>query len=196
MTDETVRVYDQKAGDYAAMTDDYNAEDPHLSDFLDTVPKGGHVLDLGCGPGMAAARMVATGLSVDAVDASSEMVALANRRQGVTARQARFDEIEGQAVYDGIWANFSLLHATRAAFPRHLATLHCALKPGGAFFIGMKLGTGEGPDRLGRFYTYYAEYELTGLLTDAGFTVTGRRHGNAPGLDGTASDWIALAAHA
>ncbi len=196
MTNETVRIYDEKAADYAAMTDDYNTEDPHLSAFIDAVPKGGHVLDLGCGPGMAAARMVATGLSVDAVDASSSMVNLANGRQGVTARQASFDQIEGAAIYDGVWANFSLLHAPRGDFPRHLAALHRALRPRGAFFIGMKLGTGEGPDRLGRFYTYYSEDELTELLADAGFTITGRRHGNAPGLDGTPSDWIALASHA
>ncbi|MFC3613879.1 class I SAM-dependent DNA methyltransferase [Lutimaribacter marinistellae] len=196
MTDETIRVYDQKAAEYAAMTDDYNAEDPHLSDFIAAVPKGGHVLDLGCGPGMSAALMAQNGLSVDAVDGSAEMVELADQRLGVTARRASFDDISGEALYDGVWANFSLLHAPRADFPRHLSALHRALKPGGAFFLGMKLGKGEGPDQLGRFYTYYSEDELTELLAAAGFTVTGRRHGNAPGLDGTPSDWVALAAHA
>ncbi|MEX0366561.1 MAG: trans-aconitate 2-methyltransferase [Ruegeria sp.] len=194
--DATIRVYDERAAEYATLTDDQNADDPHLSAFLAAVPAGGRVLDLGCGPGTSAAVMAQAGLVVEATDASAEMVALADRHPGVTARQAVFDDIAGERLYDGIWANFSLLHAPRADFPRHLAALHAALKLGGAFFIGMKLGTGEGPDRLGRYYTYYSEDELHTHLTEAGFTITGQRRGRGPGLDGSVSDWIAVAAHA
>ncbi|MEX0318495.1 MAG: trans-aconitate 2-methyltransferase [Ruegeria sp.] len=194
--DTTIRVYDERAAEYANLTDDQNADDPHLSAFLAAVPAGGRVLDLGCGPGTSAAVMAQAGLVVEATDASAEMVALADRHPGVTARQAVFDDIAGEQIYDGIWANFSLLHAPRTDFPRHLAALHAALKPGGAFFIGMKLGSGEGPDRLGRYYTYYSEDELRIHLTEAGFSITGQRHGSGPGLDGTVSDWIAVAAHA
>ena len=44
------------------------------------------------------------------------------------ARQARFDELEVQGVYDGIWANFSLLHAPKSEFPGHLARIRRAGK--------------------------------------------------------------------
>ncbi|KUJ85088.1 SAM-dependent methyltransferase [Ruegeria marisrubri] len=197
MSDEaTIRVYDQRAGEYAGLTDGYNSADPQLAAFIAAVPAGGRVLDLGCGPGTAAAAMARAGLVVQAVDASAEMVALAARHPGVTARQATFNDITEVAAYDGIWANFSLLHAARADFPRHLAALHRALKPGGVFHIGMKLGQGEGRDRLGRHYSYYGEDELKILLRDAGFTVTGHRLGSGTGLDGTVSDWIVVAAHA
>lgn len=194
--DATIRVYDQRAGEYAGLTDDYNSTDPHLLGFISAVAKGGRVLDLGCGPGTAAAAMAKAGLKVEAVDASAEMVALAAQHPGVTTRQATFDDITEVAAYDGIWANFSLLHAPRADFPRHLASLHRAVKPGGVFYIGMKLGQGEGRDRLGRHYTYYGEEELETLLCEAGFTVAGHRLGSGSGLDGTVSDWIVLAAHA
>lgn len=194
--DATIRVYDQRAGEYAGLTDDYNSTDPHLLGFISAVAKGGRVLDLGCGPGTAAAAMAKAGLKVEAVDASAEMVALAGQHPGVTARQVTFDDITEVAAYDGIWANFSLLHAPRADFPRHLASLHRAVKPGGVFYIGMKLGQGEGRDRLGRHYTYYGEEELETLLCEAGFTVAGHRLGSGSGLDGTVSDWIVLAAHA
>lgn len=194
--DATIRVYDQRAGEYAGLTDDYNSTDPHLLGFISAVAKGGRVLDLGCGPGTAAAAMAKAGLKVEAVDASAEMVALAAQHPGVTTRQATFDDITEVAAYDGIWANFSLLHAPRADFPRHLASLHRAVKPGGVFYIGMKLGQGEGRDRLGRHYTYYGEEELKTVLREAGLTVAGHRLGSGSGLDGTVSDWIVLAAHA
>lgn len=196
MTDpDTIRVYDAQAADYAAKTDAFNADDPRLRDFIAACPPGGHVLDLGCGPGASAARMAQAGLRVTALDASAEMVALAAKHPGVEARQARFDDLSGVAVYDGIWANFSLLHAPRADFPRHLAAAKQTLKPGGPFYIGMKLGQGEARDRIGRLYTYYDEDELIGYLEDAGFTVKDRRHGRGEGLDGTLSDWISVAAH-
>jgi SAM-dependent methyltransferase len=191
----TIAVYDGRAADYAAMTDDYNGADPRLAAFIAACPSGGRVLDLGCGPGAAAAEMARAGLQVEALDASATMVAMAARHAGVSARQGTFDDIEGCAIYNGIWANFSLLHAPRADLPRHLAALHRALKPGGAFLVGMKLGEGSARDRLGRLYTYVGAGELEELLAGAGFTVTGRVFGSGTGLDGSHSDWISVAAH-
>ena len=190
---QTIRVYDDRANDYANMTDDKTAKDPQLRAFIADCPPGGHVLDLGCGPGVAAAAMARAGLRVDAVDASGEMVALAGAHAGVSARLATFDQISGRDVYDGIWASFSLLHAPRADFPRHLGALHAALKPGGAFYIGMKLGTGEARDSIGRKYTYYSADALQAHLTQAGFTVTDQRLGSGTGLDGSHSEWISVA---
>lgn len=193
---ETISVYNAQAARYAELTDDANAENPQLTSFIQAVPDGGTVLDLGCGPGASAAIMAREGLQVQAMDASAEMVRLASAQPGVTARQAAFSDLEAEGGYDGIWANFSLLHATRAEFPALLAAIHRALKPKGIFFIAMKLGQGEGPDRLGRYYTYYTEDELKTHLHQAGFTVTDERYGSGTGLDGSVSDWIGLAAHA
>ncbi|UWQ28454.1 class I SAM-dependent methyltransferase [Leisingera sp. M523] len=196
MTDsETIRVYDSRAADYAALTDEQAGNDPSLAAFIGACPKGGRVLDLGCGPGTSAAAMAQSGLLADALDASAEMVALAGQRAGVNARRATFDQIEGTGVYDGIWANFSLLHAPRADMPRHLAALKQALKPGGVFHIGMKLGEGEARDGIGRLYTYYSEDELVQLLEQTGFDVKTRKFGEAEGLDGTMAPFILVTAH-
>lgn len=193
---ETIRTYDAKAADYAALTDDYNSRDPILAHFITACPPGGRVLDLGCGPGAAAAVMASAGLVVDAMDASARMVEMAGQHDGVTAWQGTFDDITGDGIYDGVWANFSLLHAPRADLPRHLAALKRAMTPGARLHIAVKLGEGETRDSLGRHYTYWTPDALCDLLTAQGFDITAQATGSGTGLDGSASDWIAVAANA
>ncbi|ABG30994.1 class I SAM-dependent methyltransferase [Roseobacter denitrificans] len=193
---ETLSVYAAKADDYANLTDEAAARDPSLVAFIAAMPKRGRVLDLGCGPGGSAAAMARAGLVVDAFDPVPEMVALAGRHAGVSARKAGFEDVTQVDHYDGIWANFSLLHAPRDDMPKHLARIATALKPGGRFHIGVKTGTGSKRDTLGRRYTYYSESELVDLLAAAGLTVFDRREGCDTGLDGVDAHWIVLAAHA
>jgi SAM-dependent methyltransferase len=193
---ETTRVYDAQAQEYAALVNDDDPSGPALADFIRACGPGGKALDLGCGPGHAAARMADAGLKVVATDASVEMIALAARHPGVEARQASFDDLSEIETYDGIWASFSLLHASRAHFPIHLAQIRRALKPGGIFHIGMKTGTGEARDKLGRFYTYYETDELAGYLSAAGLFETDRVFGETMGLDGEPAAWVRMTARA
>lgn len=192
---KTIAVYDARAADYKRLTKDLDGYDI-LVTFCKAMPNEANVLDLGCGPGLYAAFIAEQGCKVDAVDASAEMVKLAAQHQGVQARQASFDDISGSKIYDGIWANFSLLHAPRDDFPRHLAALHTACKPRALFHIAMKLGAGAGRDTIERMYTYYLEDELLTHLTTAGFKIDRCEYGNSPGLDGVPADWIMVSAHA
>ncbi len=192
---KTLSVYDAKVADYVKMAvgdDDF----PNLNGFMNEIPAGGKVLDLGCGPGTKAAIMAKAGFDVDAVDASVEMVEFARNKRNVPARVATFDDISGERIYDGIWANFSLLHARKAELPAYLDAIHKALKSGGVFHIGMKLGEGEKRDRIGRFYAYYSKEELMDLLQIAGFTPVYTELGSGKGMDGTESPWIVVRAHA
>ncbi|MDJ0824122.1 MAG: class I SAM-dependent methyltransferase [Rhodobacter sp.] len=193
--DETLRVYDARAADYVEMIADAKL-DQDLKAFLAPIPKGGRVLDLGCGPGNAAAQMRDRGYRVTAWDASPEMVASARDLYGVEAQVASFDDLRAEADFDGVWANFSLLHAPKSEMPRHLAAIHRALTPRGRLHLGLKTGEGERRDAIGRFYAYYTDAEISGLLEAAGFTITSRRTGAEKGMDGTVAPWIVLAAHA
>ncbi|MCD9149405.1 class I SAM-dependent DNA methyltransferase [Pseudophaeobacter flagellatus] len=192
---ETLQVYDTRAADYAARNRDHLLQDPRLQSFIAACPAGGRVLDLGCGPGTSAQVMAKAGLQADAMDASGEMVALTNAQDGVTAWQATFCDLAQDAIYDGVWANFSLLHAPRQDLPLHLAAIKRSLKPKGAFYIALKLGKGEARDTLGRLYTYYEEDELKNLLKTAGFTVLDCSYGKGKGLDGKMARWISVATH-
>lgn len=192
----TLRVYAERAGEYAALTDGVVAGDPLLAAFIAALPKGARVLDLGCGPGAASARMGQAGLIVDAWDAVPEMVALAGQHAGVTATCADFEDLAAKAMYAGVWANFSLLHAPRGKMPEHLARIAMALRPEGLLHIAVKTGTGHCRDRLGRYYTYYTPLELLALLSAAGLTVMHEVAGRDKGLSGVTEPWIAVTARA
>ncbi len=192
---QTIDTYNARADTYVDLVS-RTTPDQDLQNFLDAIPKGGQVLDFGCGPGNSAKMMQDAGLLVDAIDASSEMVKLANEKFGVNAKLGTFDDLDTNGFYDGIWANFSLLHAPKADMPRHLSAIHKALKPSGHFHIGLKLGAGSERDDLDRIYTYYEEPELYDLMTSAGFTILATRKDSEEGLAGTNDPFIIVTAHA
>lgn len=191
--DETLRVYDAQAAEYAAAFGDAVPED--LAAFAALLPAGGRVLDLGAGPGTMAGWLAGRGFAVEAWDASPAMVALAEAVPGVTARLRRFEDLDAEDAFDGVWASFSLLHARRSELPGLIGRIARALRPGGAAFVGMKVGTGERRDALGRRYSFVTEAELTGWLRDVGLTIVTVRTGSAKGMAGTDDPFVAVTAH-
>lgn len=195
MTDQkTLDVYDAKIEEYKSLT----AAQPSnaLKLFIAGLPKGGDALDLGCGPGFAAAEMARNGLNTFATDASPEMAKAASEHEGVHATCETFDALPETPKFDGIYANFSLLHTTRAEFPTYVKKCHEALRPGGLFHLGMKLGSGEERDDLGRRYCYFSETEFESILNNAGFKVEWKRTGEEKGLAGSTDPFILIQSRA
>ena len=183
-------MYDQKSDDYVSLVK--RPPSQPLIDFTKAVKQSGLVLDLGCGPGIASDYMRESGLVPDPVDASAVMIKLANERYGLNARELNFADVCGEHIYDGVWANFSLLHAKKSDFKDHLRAIYKVLKPRGVFSIGMKLGLGERRDKLGRFYAYYNRSELLKLLVDLGFILNAEYLGEELGLVGVVEPWITI----
>ncbi|MBU7580806.1 MAG: class I SAM-dependent methyltransferase [Porphyrobacter sp.] len=186
---DTIAFYQARAPHYVLKFG--QAHSYQLDPFLDRLPRGGAVLELGCGGGQDAARIAARGFAVDATDATPAMVAKANERWGVGARVMAFDELAAEAAYDGVWAHASLLHCPRAALPDILARIHRALRAGGWFFASYKLGEAEGRDALGRFYNFPSADWLDaqyGAL--AGWQIVETRRYMAGGFDNVERDWI------
>lgn len=191
---ETITVYDNRADDYARKLGNDPVASIALRAFIADLPAGGLVLDLGCGPGTWAAAMARAGLKVEAFDASTQMVALTSQHPDVTVWQAEFSDLNAAERYDGIWANFSLLHAPRTHMPDHLRSISRALKPGGIVHIGLKYGDGTARDGLGRLYSYYTPESLAPMLDQAGLTPGPARQGKDKGLDGTPARWFTVTA--
>ena len=190
----TLDVYAEKAADYEALGIS-DTQVQALNGFLARLPAAARILDIGCGPGLHAEYMATRGHKVIGIDPTEAFVQAA-RSRGIDARLGGFDDIAEVATYDGIWASFCLLHARRADLPRHIAAMARALTPGGTLFIGMKTGVGERRDRLGRFYTYVTDEELTGLVEAVGLIISTRVTGAETGLDGSVAPFILMTAHA
>lgn len=191
--DETIAWYDTAAVTYAQRTS--NAEPPQrLQTFIALLPANAEVLDVGCGPARASAHMRDAGLRPTPIDASQGMVDLANATFDIGAKLMRFDQIDMVAAFDGIWANFSLLHAARVDMPIHLTAIANALRDGGILHIAVKTGEGEVRDSIGRLYTYFTVPELQSLLADAGFHILSCDEGVETGCAGTADPFVAIRA--
>ncbi len=187
----TIKTYDAKASEYTKLVKT-DGPDATLQAFIDLIPAGGTVLDLGCGPGAASAHMRDAGIIPDPIDASEGMIAIAVEKFDLPARIGSFDDITGTDLYDGVWANFSLLHAARDDLPRYLLALSKATKPGGIIHIGMKTGDGAERDAIDRLYTYVTVSELTALLANAGYQVTYSKEGREAGLAGTIDPFVIM----
>lgn len=153
MADEqTLRFYADNASAYAGR--EQGGRNEQLQEFLNSLPAGARILELGTGGGRDAAAMMAQGFAVEPTDASPELAAEARARLGVPIRIMRFHELSEQNAYDGVWANACLLHAPSAELTGDLALIHGALRPGGLFVASFKAGQGEGRDTFGRYYNY------------------------------------------
>lgn len=108
---------------------------------------GDSVLDLGCGPGLYAARLAQYGLRVTGVDFSQNSIDYAMqaaRQEGlaITYRCQNYLQLEDEALYDVallIYGDFCPLAPEQRA--RLLANVRRALKPGGRFVLDVSTPT-------------------------------------------------------
>ena len=162
--DSTHRYYEDKAEEYLARTSQLDMESLYKP-FLELIPAGGTILDAGCGPGRDTLSFLKKGFQVTAFDASAKMVELASKQTGVAAFQMRFQELNYEQEFDGIWACASLLHVPFCELDDILSRFSRALKTGGICFMSFKNGNGERFDD-GRRYIDFTEATLRQKLAD------------------------------
>ena len=130
-TRETIGYYDANAKSYVAET--ANVEFGELQrEFARRPPRGGRVLDLGCGSGRDSLAFLRAGFEVDAVDGSAQMVEAASGLTGLPVAHALFEDFEPQGPYDGIWACSSLLHVPASKLTGVIAKYVEGIPPNGS----------------------------------------------------------------
>lgn len=93
------------------------------------------ILDLGCGDGQLTERIAASGASVTAIDASSQMVAAA-RALGIAADEGSAESLPyPDGAFDAVFSN-AVLHWVRGQ-DAMLAQVRRVLRPGGRFAAEM-----------------------------------------------------------
>jgi SAM-dependent methyltransferase len=138
--------------------------------FLAHVPRGGAVLDAGCGSGRDALAFKTLGYAVAAFDGSAEMARRAGEHAGLPVRHLAFADVAWREAFDGIWACASLLHVPHADLPGDLTRLAQTLRPGGVFYMSFKYGRS---DRFvhGRYFNDMTEERLTAALAPSALRI-------------------------
>lgn len=132
-------------------------------EFLATIPRGGLLLDAGCGSGRDTKEFLSRSYRVVAFDASPEIANLAHQHTNHPIGIRTFLEISEEASYDGIWACASLLHVPESDLPEAFSRLWRSLKPAGILYVSFKQGSGERQDG-NRHFTDATETRLRGWL--------------------------------
>ena len=186
---KTLDVYDKYISDYQKLISK-ELKDANLDIFMKMIERDGKVLDLGCGTGTASRELLKNGFAPFPIDASLEMIKVAEALLEIKPRQISFDEIDEHDFYDAIWANFSLLHVKKNKLSNILKLLFSALREEGILFFSLKRGIGESRDKFGRFYSYYEKSELEKILEKASFRTKNYSEGASIGLAGKKENWM------
>ena len=174
-----------------------------LDEFAAACPRGGLVLDVGCGPGQVASYLTDDGVEAAGVDLSPEMIAAARRLSPridfSVGDMRRLDRPDASLA--GVTAFYSLIHIARADVPQVLTEFRRVLAPGGRLLLAVHGGAGEVHrdeflDRGVPFdATLFALGELVTLVEAAGFWVD-TAHQRAPYEFEHPTPRIYVAAHA
>jgi len=187
----TLHFYASEAPVYTASGKDGSFK--HLEPFLDRLPAGASILELGCGGGYDAAFMLARGFDVHATDGVPEMADTAEARIGRPVAVMRFDQLDAEEQFDAVVAAAALLHVPRDSLGDVLGRVWRALKPGGWHIASFKAGGTEGRDRLGRHFNYLSPQQAEQYYREAGdwqsLEIAASIGG---GYDGAQGPWIAV----
>jgi ubiquinone/menaquinone biosynthesis C-methylase UbiE len=188
---DTHRTYDRIAARYSART--IYPMTRELRAFLSHVPKGGRVLDVGCGTGEYARMIAARGYWVLALDLSKGMLAQAEKNRTPNVLQADMRHLPLASGWaDGCFLSASLLHIPRVEAPQVLSEVWRVLQDVGIVFLSVKAGEGNAwvpePGGGARFFVYYRSSGLDRLISQAGFAILDGWTG-PPGL-GQTHRWI------
>ena len=147
MENEAVRAgYERIAHIYDAQRDQFKSI-PWLEQFVELIPPGGSVLDVGCGAGRPVdAYLVEHGYAVHGLDLSQAMIELARTQVPAATYEVRdmLDLRVGEYRVDGIVAFYSIFHTPRKRHQDLLDVLASFLSPGGAMLITMGADDWEG----------------------------------------------------
>lgn len=190
MTNRTIDYYNDNADEYfnsvisADMTENYTR-------FLQYVPKGASIVDLGCGSGRDLKYFKDNGYEAEGLDASEKLCILAREYSGCPVLCTDFLSWKTERRYDAFWANASLLHLTGKDIITFFAQKTKYLADNGIFYMSMKTGIPQGDDPKGRYFTPFSEELLEQLLKASKLELIDR-WSNSDALGRSDTKWMSV----
>lgn len=150
--------------------------DANSAEIFAPFPKGGIVLDAGCGTGRAISLLEDLGIqNYLGIDPAHEQIRLARKLH--PSKEFAVCSIAGLGhrypnTFDGFVLFAVLMHMDRDDVPKALASLRASLKDGAVGMFSTPRGAGTAPNNVGLMLTLFDFDEMEKLLTGAGFEVT------------------------
>ena len=160
----TIKYYDENASYYFDSTSQVDLVSLY-KEFLEYVPAGGRVMDLGCGSGRDVKWFRDHGYEADGLDASEKLVRIASEKLGIPVKVGFIESWIADKAYDGIWCCASLVHLDDNRIDQFLSNLRHNLKKGGALFISVKENIDSGVVEDGRYFRDFNEGTLNALIS-------------------------------
>jgi SAM-dependent methyltransferase len=183
MSDDPKRIVEQG---YDAIAPQFGAwraaivgspDDEWLGGLLDKLPEQANILELGCGQGLTARRLVEAGHRYTGVDISAEQL----RRAHSLVPEAEFRhgdvtkiELDTESL-DAVVSLYVFGHLPRAELPGLIERIAAALRPGGCLLATFARSGAEGveEDWLGvpMFFGSHRDPETLTIVGDAGLEI-------------------------
>jgi SAM-dependent methyltransferase len=156
---------------------------PLFDRFMELIP-GKNIIDLGCGPGYDAMKLMKRGCHVVGIDLSREMINTArnfnkNNPKGhfIVMDIMKLNRHFANEHFDGAWVCASLLHIPKKIIGKALNNVNNLLKPVGIAMVSLQNGKGEElkkekmPEAESeRFFAYWQKQEFINMAKKCGFS--------------------------
>jgi len=163
MINSTVDFYNKNAQEFYKNTINVDMS-KHYRRFEEYLLPESRILDAGCGSGRDSLYFLTKGYNVHAFDASAEMVKLSSELTGLSVKQAKFEDVKFDVMFNGIWASASLLHVDRGLIIDTLQKLATMLSEDGVLFMSFKYGD-KVYEKDDRIFNCYDESSFSKMLS-------------------------------
>lgn len=161
--------------------------------FIQELPHGGRVLDVGCGSGTKSKYLADRELKVIGIDISNGLLDIARREEPrAEFRELSMTDLDSMSeTFDGVFAQASLLHIPKKDAGDVVKKMANRLVPGGFLYIAVKESREDKPDErvereddygyeYERFFSYFTMEELEQYLTGAGLEIVSKSQNPNP----------------
>ncbi|BBL57503.1 class I SAM-dependent methyltransferase [Methylomonas koyamae] len=160
----SISYYDRFADEYREGTAHLNLD--HLwSQFISYLPRGGRILDAGCGVGRDTRHFIQSGFIVVSIDASWQMVLKCRENPYSYCLWMDFNELEYHEEFDAVWSCASLVHTPHDQASNFIDKFERSVKPGGIIFVSVKYAPIlKSFDKNGRTFYNYDDINYSALF--------------------------------
>jgi len=170
---ETIRIYDEKACEFAREWEDSQSPPDDLRAVVTRYFRKGPTVDVGCGSGRDTAWLTDNGFDALGVDPSEGLLAEARRRHpGIRFRMDSLPELAtlGSGAYANVLCETVIMHLDRQGVADAVRRLVSLLAPQGVLYLSWRVTEdGDARDAAGRLYSSFEASAVTEAL--AGTTI-------------------------